>query len=190
MLEDKKQKIYCYVDESGQDTKGKLFLVAVIIDDKERDELRSVVEKIEKETGKKHIKWQRSSHFTRVNYLERLLQEKILKGKIYFSVYKDTQSYVDLTILTVAKSILQKAKEGYKASIFVDGLDKVEIRKFSAGLHKLHIHTKKVRGMRDESAALIRLADAFCGLIRDYLEGKKYAKEIYARAKRKGFFNL
>lgn len=76
------QKIYCYADESGQDTKGELFLVSVIVGDKERDELRAVVEKIEKETGKRHIKWQRSSHPIRVSYLERLIQEDILKGKV------------------------------------------------------------------------------------------------------------
>lgn len=180
------QKIYCYADESGQDTKGELFLVSVIVGDKERDELRSVVETIEKETGKRHIKWQRSSHTIRVAYLERLIQEDILKGKICFSVYRNTQAYVDLTILTVAKSILYKAKDGYKASVFVDGLDRVEIRKFTAGLRKLHIQTRKVRGLRDESDTLIRLADAFCGFIRDYIEGEEYTKELYSRAKRKG----
>lgn len=88
--------------------------------------------------------------------------------------------------MTVAKSILSKAKDDYKASVFVDGLDRVEIRKFTAGLRKLHIQTRKVRGLRDESDALIRLADAFCGFIRDYIEGEDYTKELYSRAKRKG----
>ena len=181
-----KQKIYCYVDETGQDTKGRMFLVSVIVGDKERDELRKIVEDIEKETGKRHGKWQKTNHKIRVAYLERLMQEDILKGKICFSVYKQTQAYVDLTILTVAKSILRKARDDYKASVFVDGLDKVEIRKFTAGLRKLHIRTKKVRGLRDESDALIRLADAFCGFLRDYIEGKEYTKELHSRATRKG----
>lgn len=181
-----KQKIYCYVDETGQDTKGRLFLVSVIVGDKERDELRKVVEQIEEKTGKRLMKWQKTSHNIRVAYLERLMQENILKGKVCFSVYKQTQAYVDLTILTVAKSILRKAKNDYKASVFVDGLDKTEIRKFTAGLRKLHIHTRKVRGLRDESDALIRLADAFCGFLRDYMEGKEYTKELYGQASRKG----
>lgn len=181
-----KQKIYCYADETGQDTKGRLFLVSVIVGDKERDELRKVVKKIEKETGKRHIKWQKTRHDIRVAYLERLMQEDILKDKVCFSVYKQTQAYVDLTILTVAKSILRKAKNDYKANVFVDGLDKTEIRKFTAGLQKLHIKSKKVLGLRDESEALIRLADAFCGFLRDHMEGKEYTNELYDRAKRKG----
>lgn len=180
------QKIYCYADETGQDTKGRLFLVSVIVGDTEREELRTVVEEIERETGKRHIKWQKTSHDIRVAYLDRLIREDVLKDKVCFSVYTQTQSYIDLTILTVAKSILRKVKTEYKATVFVDGLDKVEIRKFTAGLHKLHIQTRKVRGLRDESDALIRLADAFCGFLRDYIEGKEYAKILYSRAKHSG----
>lgn len=179
------QKIYCYADETGQDTEGSLFLVSVVVGDNERDEFRKVLEKIELETGKRHIKWQKTNHYIRVAYLEQLLQEDILTQKIYFSVYRHTRAYVDLTILTVAKAILQKAKNGYKANVFVDGLDKTEIRKFTAGLRKLRIQIKKVRGLRDESDPLIRLADAFCGFLRDYIEGKEYAKEIYLKAKHK-----
>lgn len=33
------QKLYCYVDETGQDTKGKLFIVVAIVIEKEKDEL-------------------------------------------------------------------------------------------------------------------------------------------------------
>lgn len=186
MLKNTKQKIYCYADETGQDTKGQLFLVSVIVGDKERDELRKVVEQIEEYTGKRYIKWQKTNHNIRVAYLEQLMQADILKGKVFFSVYKQTQAYVDLTILTVAKSILQRAKNDYKASVFVDGLNKTEIRKFTAGLRKLHIHTRKVRGLRDESDALIRLADAFCGFLRDYMEGKEYTKDLYDQASSKG----
>lgn len=186
MFKHPKQKIYCYADETGQDTKGQIFLVSVIVGDKERDELRAIVERIEEETGKRHLKWQKTSHVVRVAYLRRLIQEDILKGKVCFSVYRQTQAYVDLTILTVAKSILRKAKDDYKASIFVDGLDRVEVRKFATGLRKLHIHTRKVRGVRDESEALIRLADAFCGFLRDHVEGRAYTKDLYTEASRKG----
>lgn len=34
-----KQKIYCYVDETGQDTEGDLFLVALVVTGQERDVL-------------------------------------------------------------------------------------------------------------------------------------------------------
>lgn len=34
-----KQKLYCYVDESGQDTKGKLFVVGIVVTGNEKEEL-------------------------------------------------------------------------------------------------------------------------------------------------------
>jgi len=37
----------------------------------------------------------------------------------------------------------------------------------------------KVRGIKEESDALIRLADALAGFVRDYLEGEPYAQELY-----------
>jgi hypothetical protein len=41
------QKLYCYVDETGQDTKGDLFLVALVITGSERDEVLREAERIE-----------------------------------------------------------------------------------------------------------------------------------------------
>lgn len=35
-----KEKIYSYVDESGQDTAGEIFLVSVVLVEDQRDELR------------------------------------------------------------------------------------------------------------------------------------------------------
>ena len=57
LLKPKKQKLYCYVDETGQDTFGQLFLVSVVITGSERDDLRRQLRKIEKESGKKQKKW-------------------------------------------------------------------------------------------------------------------------------------
>lgn len=47
------QKIYCYVDETGQDTKGELFLVSVVIAKDERDNLIEKLEEIERSTRKR-----------------------------------------------------------------------------------------------------------------------------------------
>ena len=38
------QKLYCFVDETGQDTKGEFFLVAVVI--KEAEDLETLQEKL------------------------------------------------------------------------------------------------------------------------------------------------
>ena len=76
-------------------------------------------------------------------------------------------------------SILQRAQGPYKATVVVDGLSRTEVPRFTRGLRSLRIAVHKVRGTKDESDALIRLADALAGFVRDYLAGEPYAHELY-----------
>ena len=64
------KKYYCYVDETGQDTEGKLFIVSVVIAQKDRAEISELLEKIEKDTGKGKTKWVRTRKEFKVAYLE------------------------------------------------------------------------------------------------------------------------
>ena len=41
-------KTYCYVDETGQDTKGAYFLVSIVVVSENRDELLAELEAIER----------------------------------------------------------------------------------------------------------------------------------------------
>ena len=50
------QKLYCYVDETGQDTKGKLFIISIVLTERERDELEKRIEEIEQKSGKGKLK--------------------------------------------------------------------------------------------------------------------------------------
>lgn len=88
-----------------------------------------------------------------------------------------------LTVYTTAQAVLQRAKGDYKVTVYVDGLRKgSEVREFTHGVRRLHIRVKKVRGGREQSDPLLRLADAMAGFIRDALEGHAYAQDLYRRA--------
>ena len=50
MTKSKKRKQYAYVDESGQDTKGMMFVVSVLVLGKERETVLQQLEKIEIES--------------------------------------------------------------------------------------------------------------------------------------------
>lgn len=63
--------------------------------------------------------------------------------------------------------------------VFIDGLQKSEVKKVATGLRRIGVHTEKVRGLRDESDEFIRLMDAIAGLIRENEEGIEYAKKLY-----------
>lgn len=172
-----KRKLYAYVDESGQDTKGMVFVVSVLILEQERQAICEILEKIENECGKKNAKWNKSRHEFRKAYIEEITKIEELKRRIFFDTFSDTKKYIELTSFATAKAILKKADEDeYKVTVFVDGFKKKEIDTFSKGLKDLKIRTRKIRGVKkDENNAFIRLVDAICGLVRDANDKHEWA---------------
>ena len=91
-------------------------------------------------------------------------------------------------MLATAQAILKRTDAEYKAAVFVDGLPKSQIRWFGSELRRLHVRTDKVRGVRDEQAdALIRLADALCGLVGASLSGSSDLSPLLEQAKKEGY---
>lgn len=175
-------KLYCYVDETGQDTKGKLFLVVVVLQEVNNLLfLISFLMNIEKETGKRWLKWRKTKRAIKNNYLEQLLLTKRLKKSIFYSIYQDSKEYSQLTTLTIAKAILASDYQNYSLTIVIDGLNTKERDLIKTGLKKLKIKYHKVRGMKDEQDVFLRLADAMAGFLRDALEGQEYAEIFFKR---------
>ncbi|HEX8974471.1 MAG TPA: DUF3800 domain-containing protein [Patescibacteria group bacterium] len=185
-MRETRKKLYAYVDESGQDTKGLVFVVSVLVFEQEGENICNELEKIEKKSGKKNMKWNRSQHDCRKAYIEGILKLGILKGKIFFDMFSDTKKYIELTSFATAKAILKKTDdEEYKVTIFIDGFKKKEVEIFSRGLRDLRIKTKKIRGVKkDENNAFIRLVDAICGLVRDADEDNEWAKKSLAKLRK------
>jgi len=69
-------KLYCYVDESGQDTGGRIFVVAIVGTGENRDKLLDLCEKLEKVSGKRRDKWGRAKHERRMQYLRQARRGK------------------------------------------------------------------------------------------------------------------
>ena len=87
-----------------------------------------------------------------------------------------------MTILSTAKAILTIADETYEATVYVDGMQRTEQRAFTAGLRKLHVHIRLVRGLTDQADEFIRLADAVAGFLRDSMEGDEEMQKLQRRA--------
>ena len=83
--------------------------------------------------------------------------------------------------------ILLKAKEKYQATIFIDGINEAEQKLVKRLLKESHIRYRKIRGPKDESSPLLRLADAVAGFLRDYHEGKDDAIKLYRTFQREEF---
>ena len=94
-----KSKLYCYVDETGQDTLGEFFIVSVVVTDSGRDLLIEKLEAIERISGKGKVKWMKVRGHQRLAYIREVLSAPMFKGTLYFSRYRGTKSYMALTVL-------------------------------------------------------------------------------------------
>lgn len=159
-------------------------MVSVVVISEERERLRDTLRIIEKKSKKGIKKWMKSTRTQKCAYIAALFQNFDFAQKIYYSVYYDTRAYVDLTILTTAKSIYNSRELFSGAVIFVDGLKRSERHRFAAGIRKLNIRVRKVRGIKDEADEFIRLADAVCGFIRDVGEKEPKMLNLYQKGER------
>ena len=188
MTNSPKQKIYCYVDETGQDTLGKFFIVSVIVTGDMRERLVAKLEQIEHTSHKGKSKWTAARPSERLAYMKSVLSEPLFKQTLHFSFYEHTKTYMALTVLATARAISSVPDRGV-AAVYVDGLPKPRVRWFGTELRHLSIRTSKVVGVRkEESDALIRLADTCCGFVRQALMGTdEKMKELFEQAKRQDY---
>jgi hypothetical protein len=101
-------KLYCYVDETGQDTLGKMFIVSVVVTDGRRDELERFIEKLEKDTGKK-TKWVKTKPSIQQAFIEGLLSDA-MPGQLYVRIKTDAVTvtgpfFEDQQVLATAQAI-------------------------------------------------------------------------------------
>lgn len=184
------QKLYAYVDESGQDTRGVFFVVGVVVLEEEREAVLHEIERIENESGKKNSKWHKSRPTSRQAYMEGIAQSSFFQKTLFFEEFANSKQYLEMTSYAVAKAIFKRAEENYTASIFIDGFTKREVEKFEKDLRVLRVKKQKVRSVRkEENDGLIRLADALCGSVRDVRDGNPWAAGVLAILKKRGIAN-
>ena len=173
------KKLYCYVDETGQDTQGKFFLVCVVVVDATfRDRVEKRLLAIEKRSKKGHVEWTRISLPKKNAYLQELLVTHGLKRSVFYSCFENDKQYLLLTVRTIVQ-VLERQQEDYQATILVHALSVRAARKMVEELKKSGVRYRKVRGLKAGSSCLIRLADSLAGFLRDATERKPYTEELY-----------
>ncbi|MDP2951153.1 MAG: DUF3800 domain-containing protein, partial [bacterium] len=160
------QKLYCYVDETGQDDSSEVFIVVAVVSDKEQGAIRQSLLEIEclAKTGQR--KWHKSKPERRINYLRLLLEKRICQKEVFFASYKKPLPYFLPLLETIEGAINEKAKGKYKVIVYIDGMDKKKSREMANALRLRKISLDFVKGKRDESEPLIRLADMWAGCLR------------------------
>ena len=182
-----KQKLYCYVDETGQDSRSKVFVVVAVVTEKEQQKLRQQIVSAEQEAGLGLSKWNNASHRRRIKFLSIMLERSIGKGDVFYGSYQKPIPYFFPMLDLIAKAIKAKVKREYQTRIYVDGVDSKKARELTNALRIEGISLEMVKSRRDESEPLIRLADRWAGCVRAHLEGKKEAKSLVIKAKQTGY---
>lgn len=176
------QKLYCYVDESGQDPSSEFFIVVVVVSDSDQQALRDELLAVESfaRTGK--LKWHKSRHERRMQYLRTAIQRNIGFGEVYFGQYKKPLPYFFPVLGTVKRAIIKKAHPSYRAIVVLDGIDRKKAAELTNALRVDGIRLEMVQSRRDESEPLIRLADMWAGCIRDAFLGGRETRELFDQA--------
>ena len=94
----KPHKLYCYVDETGQDTLGKLFVVVAVVAGDERQQLIDFLETAEHQSGgRRKQQWSKCETYKRrEKYLDAAFTS-VVRGKIFFEVFKGSTDFEQMT---------------------------------------------------------------------------------------------
>jgi hypothetical protein len=186
------RKLYCYADESGQDTQAQpgrqqVFVVSIAIFDEKRDELEKVCQGYEQASGKRK-KWNKTRQRNRLDYIRRIIADPRFQDTLCYSISHPIThpDYDARTILGIAKAVKWKQPvDPYTVEVYVDGISGAKQSEYSLELRGLGIKVRRVHPARDESYPLIRLADAIAGLAREATEGSIEAAALLNQAIRK-----
>jgi hypothetical protein len=88
------QKLYAFIDESGQDTLGELFVVAAVLTGHDHERVRQSLERLERASGKGLRKWMKATPRQRLAYLTAVLQLPALQGHLFAAHFTHTTTYL------------------------------------------------------------------------------------------------
>ena len=182
-----RQKLYCYVDETGQDPALSGFIVVAVVSAGEQERLRDALVSIEELAGVAHSKWRNSKPARRLCYIELALERSLGGGETFFGSYEKPLPYFFPLLEVLEQAIRAKAALGYKARVFVDGIDRKKAAQLTNALRLHGISLDMVRGRRDESEPIIRLADMWAGCIRGAILGKAEERALLQRAMERNY---
>lgn len=181
------RKFHCYVDETGLDVASEAFIVGIVIVEGSHELLANQLVEIEKTSRKGRRKWLDAREEQRVSYMSQICDLAGFQRRLIYGVHQGVRDFRTATLITVANAIRAYASDSYKASVFIDGLPKSQVRPAGAQLRKQGISTEKVRGVRDEdSDPFMRLADSVCGFVRAARTGNPELRRLFERIRQEG----
>ncbi len=181
------QKLYCYVDESGQDPQSTFFVVVAVVSDQHQDDLREKLSAIERNARTGFRKWHKSQAKRRLRYLKSVLDQQVATGGVFFGHYQKPVPYFFPMLDVLEQALKQQSKGQYSARVYVDGIDRKKAAELTNALRSRGLSLGFVKSRRDESEPVIRLADMWAGCIRAALLGRSEEQRLLDRAQKAGY---
>jgi len=176
------QKLYCYVDETGQDAASDIFVVVAVVSAAEQEPFRQALMDIEHLAGIGQVKWHKLLSVRRMRYLNLVLERNLGREETFFGPYPKPLPYFFPLLDVLEQAIKIKAVPPYSARVFVDGIDRKKGAELTNALRLRGVSLELVRSRRDESEPIIRLADRWAGCIRRALSGHCDEQALLERA--------
>jgi hypothetical protein len=181
------QKIYAYVDETGQDATAAFFYVVAAVNDQDQERLREQAVRAEDLARTGHRKWHKTQPQKRLAFLTEVVHQKLGHGDVFFGAYPKPIPYFFPVLDVLEHALRRKVAPPYVARIHVDGIDRSKALQLTNALRARGVTLELVRSRRDESEPLIRLADMWAGCIRAARSGRAPELALLERAQRVGY---
>ena len=169
-------KVLIYVDESGQHTRGEMFIsVAVCLKAEDAEQIRNRILLAEVSSGRGRNKWKGSSVSQKLAYLASIVPTIKELMEVFWRNDRGT-AYGDYIAALLAGAGSRRALPEGEASfhIVVDGATPTECQNLRKVLKNRGLLRRSVVGARDDSEPLLRLADSLAGFVADSHKNKPY----------------
>lgn len=187
----KSKKVYCYIDETGQDDRSRIFVAVSVVSEGDQEALRTRLHAAEITSGVGKRKWRRQRHERQIAFLRAITHEQA-NVHVVAGLFQKPVGYFEAVAETIHAAIHSTISKKYHAIICIDGIDKKKASELTKILRAKGVHLEMVRGGRDESDPCLRLADRWAGCIREATEDKDAADaaDIYKKAVRLGIVKI
>jgi hypothetical protein len=83
-----RQKLYCYVDETGQDDRSEYFIVVTVVSESDQDALKESLLRLERQSKVGGKKWHKLRSPEREHFLELVVNAQLAAGEVLFGRHK------------------------------------------------------------------------------------------------------
>jgi hypothetical protein len=167
------QKLYCYVDETGQDAASNIFVVVAVVSQQDQEQLCQALTEIEHLVGIGRVKWHKLLSARHLRNLTLVFGRNLGREELFFGSYPKPPPNFFPLLDVLERAIKTKAVPPHTARVFVDGIDCKKAAELTNALRLRGVSLELLRSRRDESEPLNRLADRWAGCIRRAISGHR-----------------